>query len=264
MARRIFPLILLTLAIALSSSALNAQIDLEKKAEFENWNFRINPFFWYVGINGEIKSPPQPSQLPEVEPSFKIDIPFNELRNSLKFFLMLSSEYNKNRVIVLFGVTSLILEGDAVTPLDLILQDTSYRFTYLASELSGGYRLIDKEKVKFDALLGLRMLYTRITASSKVVGTTFTGERQVFWYDPILAFRALYIPHYRVEFTAYTDFGPIREVDSYQIFAQGKYLFSKVFNLALGYRQYFANSRRNEAIFKGSLYGPYIKFGFQF
>ena len=264
MASRNLFLILLTIALFFTTINLSAQIDTLKKKEFQEWNFRLDPYLWLVGISGEIQAPPQPSNFPEIDPVFEIDIPFEELRNSLKFFLMLSSEYQKNRIIVLFGITSLILEGEAITPLELLLQDSTYRFTYLTSELSGGYRLVDREKIKFDAAIGLRMLYTKIAASSKVVGITFEGERQVFWYDPILAFRFLYIPHHRLELTAYTDFGPIRDVDSYQVFAQGKYLFSKLFGVSLGYRRYFANTRRDEAIFKGSLYGPYIKFGFQF
>ena len=251
--------------VFLISPSVSAQVDSLKIAEFNDWNFKISPFLWYVGINGTIKSPPSPSQLPEfTPPEFDIDISFRELRNSLKFFIMIAGEYNNDRLVVLFGNTTMILEGEAVTPLDLLLQDVNYRFTYAASELSGGYRLIYHDKIDLDVLLGLRMVYTAIKASSRVIGTTFTGERDVFWYDPILGFRFTYIPHYRLMLGAYVDFGPIRSIDSYQVFGQAQYLFSRVFSLSLGYRQYFVNTRNDDSVFKGSMYGPYLKFGFRF
>ena len=233
-----------------------------------NWDFRISPYFWFVGLKGDILRPPEPSNLPDYEapPGYKVDISFSDLSSSLKFFLMLSTKYKNENFVFSAGITSLILEGEAVTPNELISEGIDYNFTYLSSEISGGYRIIKTEKVNLEGLLGVRILYTKIVGFSNVLRTDFSGNRSLFWYDPLVGVQFKYMPTERLEFTLYADFGPVREVNSYQLIAQGSYFFTKVFSLSLGYRNYFINSENEEedTIYTGKLYGPFVKFGFQF
>ena len=238
-------------------------LGLNKKAQF-----RISPFFWYLGLKGKIIKPPEPSNLPEYDPppSYDIDLSFSDISNSIKFFLMLSTQYEGDNFLIKASVTSLVLEGKAITPFELIIKGINYRFSYLTSEISGGYRIIKKEKVNLDALIGVRMLHTKIEGSSNILGTEFSGNRSVFWYDPLFGVQFKYRPIKKVEFSLYGDFGPIRSVDSYQVLAQGSYFFTKVFSMSLGYRDYFINSEKEEkeTIYTGSIYGPYLRFGFEF
>lgn len=233
-----------------------------------NWDFRISPYFWFVGLKGELLRPPEPSNLPEYEskPGYKVDIGFSDLSSSLKFFLMLSTKYKNENFVFSAGITSLILEGEAVTPNELISEGIDYNFTYLTSEISGGYRIIKTEKVNLEGLLGVRLLYTKIVASSNILATDFSDNRSVFWYDALVGVQFKYMPTERLEFSLYGDFGPVRKVSSYQVFAQGSYFFTKVFSLSLGYRNYFINSEddQEDTIYTGKLYGPFLRFGFQF
>ena len=114
-----------------------------------NWDLRISPYFWFVGLKGEILRPPEPSNLPDYEatPGYEVDLNFSDLSSSLKFFLMLSTKYKNENFVFSAGITSLILEGEAVTPKELISEGIDYNFTYLSSEISGGYRIIKTEKV---------------------------------------------------------------------------------------------------------------------
>ena len=42
-------------------------LGLNKKAQF-----RISPFFWYLGLKGKIIKPPEPSNLPEYDAVYSI------------------------------------------------------------------------------------------------------------------------------------------------------------------------------------------------
>lgn len=208
------------------------------------WQFRISPYFWLVGLKGQIIRPPEPSNLPEYNPppSYDVDLSFKDISNSLQFFLMLSTKYQGEKFVVSAGVTSLILEGEAITPLELISEGIDYNFSYFSSEVSGGYRILKKEKVNLTGFLGVRMLYTKIEGTSNILESEFAGSRSVFWYDPIVGVEFKYMPIKRLEFSLYGDLGPLREVSSYQVFGQGSYLFTSVFSMSLGYRNYYINS----------------------
>lgn len=261
-------LLVVFIATILATTVQAQQTEKVKKdySKFQNWHFRVSPFLWYLGIKGEIIQPPQPSTLPEAPPSYEIDVGFKEIRNSLKFFIMIGAEYRGKHIVAQANVTSFILEGQAVTPFEIIIQGVNYRLSYLSSEITAGYRILKMKKINLDGLLGLRFINTNISASTNILGITFSGERNVFWYDPIMAFKVKYIPHPKLELSGYVDFGPIRAIDSYQITASVNYLFTKVFHMSLGYRNYFIDSEPDEedTFFKGRVYGPYLRFGFQF
>ena len=232
------------------------------------WQFRISPYFWLVGLKGDISRPPEPSNLPDYSspPSYEVDLSFKEVSNSLKFFLMLSTRYQGDDFVVAAGLTSLILEGEAITPVELISEGINYNFSYLSSEISGGYRFLKREKLNLNGFLGVRMLYTKIEGTSNVLDIEFESNRSVFWYDPILGVELKYMPINKLEFTLYTDFGPIKDISSYQVLVQGSYFFTRVFSMSLGYRNYFINSRNDEkeTIYTGRVFGSFLRFGFQF
>ncbi len=232
-----------------------------------DYKLQISPFFWLLGIKGEIIAPPIPSILPEPPPPrYDVDIGFADVITNLKFFIMLSTEFKSENFVAAASITSLILQGEAITPVQVITEEIEYRFSYLSGELTGGYRFIKKEKLNLDISVGLRILNTRIEAVTDIADIEFEGERSLFWYDPILAGKLRYIPWPKLEFEAYTDFGPIRQINSYQFYTEGTYHFTPTFNMALGFRNYYVNTEAEEktTIYRGRIYGPYLRFGFQF
>lgn len=259
-----------TLLVVLGVSILNAQDSIPEPKTVEyytDYNFKVSPFLWFLGLKGEILAPPIPTNLPEPPPPrYDVDLRFSDLSSSIRFITMMGLDYQAEHFIIRANVTSLILEGEAITPFQLVIEGIDYRFTYLTSEITGGYRILKNPKLDLDVMLGVRMLYTKIKGRTDIAEVTFEGERQVFWWDPILGFQVKYRPHHRVELSAYTDFGPIRNVDSYQIQAQATYHLTKTFSMALGYRNYYINSEaeEKETIYKGRVYGPFARLGFQF
>ena len=51
-----------------------AQEKQKTDSTLNNWNFRISPFFWYIGFKGTIYKPPYPVHQPEPAPAYEIDV----------------------------------------------------------------------------------------------------------------------------------------------------------------------------------------------
>lgn len=255
--------------ILLTGSLFSFGQDLEisKEEQFENWNFRIGPYFWFLGIKGTIEKPPTPTNYPEPEPSYDIDIPFKDVKNSLKFAFLLASEYRKDRFLATINFTSFILQGSAISPLDLAAQNIEYRLGFASGEAMAGYRILKKKKFKIDGLAGLKFIYFKIGGSTDIINRVpLEGERDKMWIDPIFALRFVYIPHYRVEFVTYADLGPFQSdnILSYQFIGAVNILISKWLYVSPGYRYWSVNTNKNEAIFNGQMLGFHIRLGAQF
>lgn len=247
---------------------LQAQEKQQLDSAWNDWNFRISPYFWYIGLQGTIYKPPQPEQMPiPPPPEYEIDVRFKDIRNSIKFALMLAGQYKNEHIVTQFNFSSLILESEALTPLELVLQDNIVNLAYMAGDLGIGYRVVKKPKFEFDALLGVKFMYFKIGLKTNLAGVIpIEGERSKFWVDPVIGTNLQYRPHRKIEFVGYVDFGPPfpDNVNSYQAMLGANYLFTKTFMVTLGYRIYHMDFPKNEAIFNGNIKGWIMKIGFQF
>lgn len=244
--------------------ARNLQV---KDSTWSNWNFRISPYFWFIGFEGTLHSPPTPALAPEPEPSYEIDIGFKDIRNSIKFAVMLAGQYRNNKMVTQFNFSSLILEGEAITPIDLVLQDIHYRLDYYAGDLSAGYRLVRNKKIEFDILGGLKFIYFKIGAGASVAGNwEFEGERDLVWLDPLFGVNFRYRPLKRIELAAYSDIGGILFGSdlSYQFIGSLNVFVTKTFFITAGYRLWGIDYPFEEAIFTGHIKGWIFRLGFQF
>ncbi len=143
MARKLV-FIFLLLHVILPSEGKNKH---PEDTTWNEWHFRISPYFWYIGINGELLRPSQPEQLPiPPPPEYEIDVGFKEIKNSIKFAAMLAGKYRTGRFVSQFNFASLILESEAITPFELLLEDIVLNFSIFTGDLSGGYRIIYKGK----------------------------------------------------------------------------------------------------------------------
>ena len=244
---------------------------LEKQgidSTWNNWNFRISPYFWYIGLKGTIYRPPSPVQMPiPPPPKFEIDVSFKDIRHSIKFALMLAGQYRNKHIVTQFNFSSLVLESEAITPLELLLQDNIINLTFLAGDIGIGYRIIKNPKLEFDALLGIKFMYFGIGLKTKLAGIVpIEGERDNLWIDPVIGINFKYRPHHKIEFNSHADFGPPYpdNINSYQAMLGTSYLFTKTFLISVGYRIYHVDFPKDEAIFIGDIKGWMMRIDFQF
>ena len=100
---------------------------------------------------------------------------------------MLAGQYKNKHIVTQFNFSSLVLESEAITPLELVLQDNIVNLTYMAGDLGIGYRIVKKPKFEFDALLGMKLMYFRIGLKTKLAGIVpIEGERDKLWVDPVI------------------------------------------------------------------------------
>jgi hypothetical protein len=251
------------------SLSLLGQDSLKVKEEKpDKWNFRIGPYFWFLGINATLEKPPVPSTLPELEKRrFSINKTFAEVANSLKFAFLINTEYYNKRWLGTLNVTSLILEGDAVTPKEILVNNGKYRLSLAFGEASAGYRVVSKGKFKLDLLGGAKLFYSKVDASIKVIGEReFIASKEVTWIEPIIATRFKYNFTPRIEATAYIDYGPRRSqselTNQYGLYVN--FLLNKWLYVAPGYRYWHYRNGSEKSVFNGEMYGFYIRIGAEF
>lgn len=256
------------LFMAMSIPDVSAQEAQKTDSTWNDWKFRISPYYWFIGLEGTIYSPPRVVNYPiPPPPKFDIDVGFKDIRNSIKFALMLAGQYKSKHLVAQFNYSALILESEAITPYELILQDNIINLTYMAGDLGIGYRVIKNPKFEFDVLLGLKFLYVNIGLKTNIVGKVEVKDaRGNFWGDPALGINLKYIPFKKLEFTSTMDYGPpfLDDVNSYQVLIGASYLFTRTFHTTLGYRLYHVDFPVDRAIFNGNVKGFYLKLGFQF
>jgi hypothetical protein len=235
---------------------------------WNDWNFRVSPYFWFVGLKGDIYRPPVPGNpIEPPPPKYGVDVGFKDIRNSIKFALMLAGQYRGERIVAQFNFSSLILESEAITPLELLLQDNIINLSYFGGDLEAGYRVVRNPKFEVDALAGLKFIYFGIDLSTDIAGSVeVEGARQKGWIDPTVAVNLRYYPFRKVSFIGYGDIGipGVGSDFSSQFFTMVQYHFTKTFFTSLGYRSYFIKIPEDEAIFSGQLQGWIARLGFQF
>lgn len=235
---------------------------------WNDWNFRVSPYFWFIGLEGDIYRPPTiVNPIEPAPPKYGVDVGFKDIQNSIKFALMLAGQYRGERLVAQFNFSSIILESEAITPLELLLQDNIVRLTYFGGDLEAGYRFIRNPKFELDGLAGLKFFYFGIDLSTNVTGNVeVVGARDKGWVDPILGVNLRYYPHRKISFLGYGDAGipGIGSDFSGQFIAVTQYHFTPAFYASAGYRSYYIKIPEKEAIFSGTLKGWIVRVGFQF
>lgn len=248
---------------------LNSFSQINKPEENKReWYIRISPHFWFINLKGEIIRPPVPlvpTQPIETEPTHEIDISFGELKGSIIFAFMGSGQYIQNRFITRFNVTSLILEGDFITTFDLVLQDVKGRLEYFAGDIGTGYDVLNKPKLNIYLLGGFKFVYMYIGIEASAVGKIpIEGIRDRWFVDPVIGTYVRYRPAKWLEINGYGDIGFFLgdEITS-QIIAEANFFLTPWFYVAGGYRYWYLNVPKDEAIYNGQITGSVVKIGFQ-
>jgi len=257
---------LLIVAFLFLFNPTKSQENEKLESLLNNWNFRIGPYFWFVSFSGEIINPPVPSTMPNPPPKHDIDVGFMEIKNSIKFAAMLTGQFRSDQFVTQFNFSSFVLESEAFTPKEIVLQKNLINYTFVSSDWGAGYRVIKDSQIEFEALLGLRFIYSKVGLSSDLIGYgNIEGNRDIFWIDPFIAINFKYRPHPRLELLGYGDLGILIGSEStYQFFWGVNYVISKHFYVTLAYRYLNMKDSNPDAIYSGQIKGMLLRIGVQF
>jgi hypothetical protein len=267
--RKYSRILLLVLSLFLFLS-LMAQKKPKEDPNWDQWNFRIGPYFWFISMDGELIRPPEPPSIFQpiyTPPKISIDASFKEIKSSIKFAGMLTGVYRNKLLITQFHFTGIILESKAITPNEFLLQNSIIRWTYFSGDFEAGYRMLKKKKLEVDILGGLKLAYIKIGVATDILGIkSISGEREHLILDPVIAANFIYRPWKRWELLLYCDWGPdfLSKDITYQYMSGVNFLISKNVFVSLGYRDHFLELPYENASYNGRLKGVFLRFGAQF
>jgi outer membrane receptor protein involved in Fe transport len=123
-----------------------------------------------------------------------------------------------------------------------------------------GYRFLDGEKVKIDALMGVRYWHLPLSVqfSPSVPGLNFSGSQN--WADPLMGARIQFPLSPKLLVTILGDaggWGAGSELD-YQIVGAVGYKLNPKFRLDVGYRYLFVNYHPGDFLYKAAMSGAVV------
>jgi hypothetical protein len=220
-----------------------------------DWHFTVSPYLWLPGVHGSIAGPNGGE--------FGFSASPGDLLSHARIGLMGVVEPRYKRIVMPLDIFWIRLGSDRALPNTPGQGVANLHATEFFLSQKVGYRLIDSEKLKIDALAGFRYWYFGENLSFTTNTLNFSGVQS--WVDPLVGGRITGIPMPKVEVTIGGDvggWGAGSQID-YQIFGLLGYRIKPALALQVGYRYLYFDYRRVSGAFldtatSGVLFGVSI------
>jgi len=206
-----------------------------------DWHFAVSPYLWLPGVHGNIGDPNGG------------EIPFSasagDLLSHFRIGLMGTIEPRYKRIVMPLDIFWIRLGDDKALPNSPNQGVVNLHMTEFFLTQKLGYRVIDSERVKIDALAGFRYWHFGERASFTDNTLNFTGSQN--WVDPLVGGRITGILTPKVELTVGGDvggWGAGSQID-YQIFGLLGYRIKPAFALQAGYRYLYFDYRQGSGAY---------------
>jgi YfaZ precursor len=156
-----------------------------KSAPDDGWHLAVSPYLWFPGAHGTIEGPNGNG--------IGFHASAGDLLSHFQIGLMGAVQASHKRIVTSVDIFWIRLEDDQAIPLPPAVGDGAISAKAHATEFflapKVGYRVIDQEKIKIDALAGLRYwhLGESLSFNPSVLGINFTGSQN--FVDPIVGGR---------------------------------------------------------------------------
>jgi hypothetical protein len=220
-----------------------------KAATDSDWHLVLSPYLWLPGVHGTAGVVPAVAS---------IHASAADLLSNFRFGLMGTADLRHKRVLLPLDIMWVRLGDDKALP---ALGSGAVTANVKASEFmltpKIGYRLIDQEKLKVDALTGFRYwhLGQNLSFSPSVLGLNFSDSQN--WVDPLVGGRIAAPLSPRAEVTIAGDVGGwgVGSQLEYQIVGLLGYRVKPNLTLQAGYRYLDVNYRSGRTIFDVAMSG---------
>jgi hypothetical protein len=149
------------------------------------WHFAVSPYLWFPGVHGTASGPNGNGLGFRASPS--------DLLSNFRFGLMGAVEASHKRLITSIDMMWIRLEDDKSRPLPPALGQGVISANIKATEFlltpKIGFRLINEEKIKIDALTGFRFWHfgESLNFNPSALGLNFNGSQN--FVDPVVGGR---------------------------------------------------------------------------
>jgi hypothetical protein len=224
-------------------------------APASDWHLTVSPYLWFPGVHGNIGGPNGGE--------FGFSASPGDLLSNFRIGLMGVVEPRYKRIVMPLDIFWIRLGSDRAlpnTPGQGVANLHATEF-FLTQKL--GYRLIDSERLKIDALAGFRYWYFGENLSFTTNTLNFSAVQS--WVDPLVGGRISGILTPKVEVSIGGDvggWGAGSQMD-YQIFGLLGYRIKPALALQVGYRYLYFDYRRTSGAYldtatSGVLFGVSI------
>jgi|HubBroStandDraft_6_1064221.scaffolds.fasta_scaffold134011_3 hypothetical protein len=224
-----------------TSSAATASAAAASAGSESDWHFVVAPYLWFPGVHGSIGGPNGRQVGFSASPG--------DLLSHFRFGIMGVVEPRYKRILMPLDIMSIWLGSNRAlpnTPSQAVAKLKANEFI-LTQKI--GYRLIDSEKVKIDALAGFRYWHFHDSVAFTTNTLNFSGSQN--WVDPLVGGRITGILTPKVEVTVGGDvggWGTGSQID-YQAFGLLGYRIKPALALQVGYRYLYFDYRRSTGSF---------------
>jgi len=206
-----------------------------------DWHFTVSPYLWLPGVHGNIADP-NGGQIP-------FSASAGDLLSHFRIGLMGVAEPRYKRIVMPLDIFWIRLGDNRAlpnTPGEGVANLHATEF-FLSQKI--GYRVIDSERLKIDALAGFRYWHFGENLSFTTNTLNFSGSQN--WVDPLVGGRITGILTPKVEVTVGGDVGGwgVGSQIDYQVFGLLGYRIKPALALQAGYRYLYFDRRRGSGAY---------------
>jgi hypothetical protein len=198
------------------------------------WHVSISPYLWLPGLHGTIGARGHDAS---------VHASFSDIFSNFSFALMGALEPRYNRIVMPLDFMWIKLSNDKALPFDVGATSVKVKVNLDVLSQKIGYRVIDVEKFKVDAVAGFRYWHVGTTVdlvSSILTNKNFYGSAD--WVDAVGGARIQAVLSPKLVLTIAGDAGGGGANSDYQVAGLIGWKFRK-FTLQTGYRYLTVNYR---------------------
>jgi hypothetical protein len=143
----------------------------------QGWHYSVSPYLWLPGLHGTIGALGQEAS---------VGASFRDLFSNFSFALMGAFDPRYNRIVMPFDFMWIRLTNDKALPFNILATSAKIKVNLDVLTQKIGYRVVDTERFKVDALAGVRYWHVGNTLdleSSVLTTTNFYGSAD--WVDAV-------------------------------------------------------------------------------
>ncbi len=213
----------------------------DSTASDSDWHFTVTPYLWFAGAHGNVGGPNGGEVGFSASPG--------DLLSHFRIGLMGVVEPRYKRIVMPLDVFWIRLGSDRALPNTPGQGVANLRATEFFLTQKVGYRVIDQEKIKIDALAGFRYWHFGQSVSFTTNALNFSGSQN--WVDPVVGGRitGILTPKFVVNIGGDVGgWGAGSQID-YQIFGVVGYRIKPAIALQVGYRYLYFDYRKSSGIY---------------
>ncbi len=202
----------------------------------DGWHVSITPYIWFAGVNGTVGA---------LGHDASVHADFSDIFHYLNIGLMGGMEVRRKRIIMPVDFMWMKLSDDKALPVDEESESIKAKMTETMITPKIGYRVVDKKRLKVDALMGFRYWHmsTDLKLQPTIEGGNFSDSAN--WVDGVGGGRIEFGLTPKLSLTVLGDAGGGSARSDYQVAGALGYKISRRWVLLAGYRYLSVNYRPN-------------------